>query len=274
MTLAIAEEGTVFEPNHPKLVRVDVPLARLPSAFDGFTIVQLSDFHYDDLSSIVPIHTAIEVSNRLNPDLIVLTGDFVTVSMWADYLHNKAQAANNVDSCAQILAQMRARMGVISILGNHDVASDPRRITESLQFHGIPVLRNGSSPLEKDGQRLWLAGLDDALEGKPDVAATLRGLPANEPVLMLAHEPDFADEVTKHPVDLQLSGHSHGGQMRLPFLGAPYLPEMGRKYPGGLYRIGSLKLYTNIGIGTIRVPVRINCPPEITLLTLRSQGRS
>src|SRR5262249_34591136 len=118
--------------------------------------------------------------------------------------------------------------------------------------------------------RLWLAGVDDVIEGKPDMDRTLRGIPGNEAVILLAHEPDFADQVVQYPVDLQLSGHSHGGQVRIPLIGAPYLPELGRKYPWGLRRIGRLTLYTNVGIGTIRVPFRWNCPPEITLITLRA----
>jgi len=112
--------------------------------------------------------------------------------------------------------------------------------------------------------------VDDVLEGKPSLDLTLNGIPPGEPVILLAHEPDWADYVAKHPVDLQISGHSHGGQIRLPLIGAPYLPVLGRKYPWGLRRIGPLTLYTNCGIGTIRIPMRLNCPPEITLFTLRS----
>ena len=112
--------------------------------------------------------------------------------------------------------------------------------------------------------------MDDILSGKPRLDLALRGIPADEPVVLLAHEPDWADYVANHPVDLQLSGHPHGGQIRIPFIGAPYLPPLARKYPWGLRRIGGLTLYTNSGIGTIEVPTRLNCPPEVTLITLRS----
>jgi predicted MPP superfamily phosphohydrolase len=125
-------------------------------------------------------------------------------------------------------------------------------------------------PLEQAGARLWLCGVDDVIEGRPNLDVTLKGIPPNEPVVLLLHEPDAADHVAKYPVDLQLSGHSHGGQVRLPFVGAPFLPDLARKYPWGLRRIGRLTLYTNIGLGTIRVPVRFHCPPEITLFTLRA----
>jgi predicted MPP superfamily phosphohydrolase len=128
-------------------------------------------------------------------------------------------------------------------------------------------------PLERGTHRLWLAGIDDVLRGRPDLGAAIGKIPANEATILLAHEPDFADEASLLPIDLQLSGHSHGGQIWIPGIGAPWLPPLSRKYPRGLYQIGKLTLYTNIGIGTIRAPIRINCPPEITLITLRV-GRS
>jgi uncharacterized protein len=268
--LAIAEDGSILEPNYPKLARIEVPLARLPAAFDGFTIAQLSDFHYDEYFTVVPIRAAVEMVNRLNADLVVLTGDFVTTSVLKDYLHNAKQAANQAEPCAQILGQLRAGLGTVASMGNHDAASDPARISGVLQSHGIRVLRNQAIPLERGGGRIWLAGLDSIMEGKPDIESTLRGIPKSETVVVLMHEPDFADVATKYPVDLQLSGHSHGGQIWIPGIGAPWLPDFAQKYPRGMYRIGGLTLYTNIGLGTIRVPVRLNCPPEVTLFTLRA----
>jgi predicted MPP superfamily phosphohydrolase len=116
-----------------------------------------------------------------------------------------------------------------------------------------------------------LPGIDDVLEGRPDVGRTLEKIPPAEMTILLAHEPDFADEASLTPVDLQLSGHSHGGQVWIPGIGAPWLPALARRYPRGLYKVRDLTLYTNIGLGTIRAPVRINCPPEITLITLRSK---
>lgn len=124
--------------------------------------------------------------------------------------------------------------------------------------------------LENGGQKLWLAGVDDVYEGAPDLKKTLSNIPDEDCVILLCHEPDYADTVREYSVDLQLSGHSHGGQIRLPLIGPPYLPELGRKYPIGMYNFGHLTLYTNVGIGTIRIPARWNCPPEITLFTLHS----
>jgi hypothetical protein len=161
-------------------------------------------------------------------------------------------------------------MGTFAILGNHDGEADPERVAGALQDHHIPVLRNRSIGLERGASRIWLTGIDDVLSGFPDLVAAIKKIPANETTILLAHEPDFADEAAMYPVDLQLSGHSHGGQIWIPGLGAPWLPPLSIKYPRGLYRVGNLTLYTNMGIGTIRAPIRINCPPEITLITLRA----
>jgi len=267
--LAIAEEGSILEPNYPKLKRIEVSLPRLPEAFEGFTIAQLSDFHYDEFFTIVPIRAAVEMTNVLNADLIALTGDFVTTSFLKDYLHNAAEAANQAEPCAKVLQTLRSRIATVAIMGNHDAASDPVRISRTLESHGITVLLNQALPVERDGARIWLAGLDSMMEGKPEIERTLHPIPKSEAVVLLMHEPDFADVAAKHPVDLQLSGHSHGGQIWIPGIGAPWLPDFGQKYPRGMYRIGGLPLYTNIGLGTIRVPVRLNCPPEVTLITLR-----
>jgi predicted MPP superfamily phosphohydrolase len=266
-TLALAEDTVIREPNHPELVKIDMPLARLPAAFDGFTIAQLSDFHYDEVFSIVPIRRAIEMVNRLNPDLVVLTGDFVTVPMFS--LDSQRQSAKVAEPCAKLLSQLRSRLGSFAVLGNHDVESDAGFVTASLQSHGITVLRNRSQVVEQDGARLWFCGLD-SLDRDPRLDLALRGVPGDDAVILLVHEPDFADEASGYSVDLQLSGHSHGGQIWLPGIGAPWLPEHARKYPRGHYTVGALPLYTNVGLGTIRMPVRLNCVPEVTLFILHA----
>jgi uncharacterized protein len=206
--------------------------------------------------------------NGLQPDLVVVTGDFVT-SRGRPRRAVALQAAKVIEPCALLLAQIRARSGILAALGNHDVDTDAAHIVEVLQSHDIQVLRNRSVPLEREGKRLWLCGVDDILHGKPKLDLALKGIPPEEPVVLLAHEPDWADYVANHPVDLQLSGHSHGGQIRIPFMGAPYLPLLARKYPWDC-DCGRLALYTNVGIGTIEVPMRLDCPPEVTLITLRS----
>lgn len=266
-TLALAEDTVMREPNHPELVRIDMPLPRLPAAFDGFTIAQLSDFHYDQVFSVVPIRRAIEIVNRLHPDLVVLTGDFVTVPVFA--FHDRRRFASIAEPCAKLLSQLRSRLGAIAVLGNHDVHSDPELVTAALESHGIQVLRDRSQAFERNGRRLWFCGLD-SLEANPNIEQALLGVPKDEALVLLVHEPDFVDQASRHSIDLQLSGHSHGGQVWIPGIGAPWLPRYGRKYPRGRYTVRALPLYTNIGLGTIRLPLRLNCRPEVTLFTLRA----
>jgi len=267
--LALAEDSTILEPNHPILKAIDVRLARLPAAFDGFTIAQLSDFHYDERSAS-PITTAIEIVNSLRPDVVVLTGDFVTVPPLHLQFHFAQRALRAAEPCASLLAHLQPRLGTVAVLGNHDVDSNAPRITAILQSHGIPVLRNRSIPLEDRGSRIWLCGLDSLeADPDPDMDLALQPVPREELVVLLVHEPDYADEAANYPIDLQLSGHSHGGQIWLPGIGAPWLPPFARKYPRGMHRIGPLTLYTYMGLGTIRLPIRLNCPPEVTLFTLR-----
>jgi predicted MPP superfamily phosphohydrolase len=206
--------------------------------------------------------------NGLHPDLIVLTGDFVSVPTFRVGEEADHRAALAAEPCARLLRQMQARHGLWGVLGNHDSYTDPDTVTSALRSQGIQVLGNQSAPIEANGGRFWLSGIDDVLGGRPDLGVTLGSVPGNEATILMAHEPDYADKVSHHPVDLQLSGHSHGGQVRIPLVGPLYLPELARKYVWGLYWIGGLTLYTNPGLGTLGLPVRWNCPPEITFLTL------
>ena len=260
-----AADSLFFEPNHPRIIRKEIALRRWPSRLDGFTIALLSDFHYDPYFSIHPIGAAVRLVNELRPDLIALTGDFVSVPWFGD----PRKGSSGAEPCAHLLRQMKVPHGMWAVLGNHDVYSNPDHVTDTLQKAGIPVLSNQSVAVEKDGARFWLAGLDDVLGGGTDLAAALHQIPADEATVLMVHEPDYADHVARYPVDLQLSGHSHGGQIKLPLVRPLYLPELAKKYIWGLYKIRELTLYTNAGIGTVEVPVRLNCLPEITLFTLR-----
>ena len=262
---AIAADSLLIEPNRPRLIRKEIALRRWPSRLDGFTIALLTDIHYDPIFSVHPIQSAVEIANSLNPDLITLTGDFVSVP----WIGSAVKAAAHAEPCAQLLAKLRAPYGVWSALGNHDALSDPDRVTNALKTVGIPTLSNQAVAIEKEGARFWLGGVDDVLEGSPDLPSTLQGIPGEEAVVLMAHEPDYADYVAEYPVDLQLSGHTHGGQVRIPFLPPLYLPEMAKQYVWGLFKIWALTLYTSAGIGTVDLPVRWNCPPEVTLITLR-----
>ena len=268
-TVAIAGDAILLEPNRPRIVRQDFFLPRWPERLEGFTVALLSDFHYDPYFSVHPLHAAIAMVNGLRPDLIVLTGDFVSVPLVGD----EKKAAFAAEPCARFLRQMTAPHGLWAVMGNHDDGTDSQHVTRALQAENIQVLANESEAIERDGARIWLAGVNDVLSKTADLSKTLRRVPAGEAVILLAHEPDFADEVSRFPVDLQLSGHSHGGQVRAPLLPPLYLPTLAKKYVWGKYQVGPLALYTNAGLGTVGVPMRLNCPPEITLLTLRPSAK-
>jgi hypothetical protein len=267
-TVAISGDSILLEPNRPRIVRRDFSLSRWPERLNGFTIALLSDFHFDPYFSVHPLHTAVPLVNGLHPDLIVLTGDFVSAPLFGD----DAKGALAAEPCAKVLRQMTAPHGLWAVMGNHDFNTDQAHVIHALQAEGIRVLENESTAIERDGARFWLAGVNDVLSRTADLSETLRKVPTGEAVVLLAHEPDFADEASKFPIDLQLSGHSHGGQVRIPLLPPLYLPAMAKKYVLGAYQVGPLPLYTNAGIGTVGVPVRLNCPPEITLITLKCPG--
>jgi uncharacterized protein len=267
--VAVAGDGLLLAPNFPRIVRQEFHLQRWPEHLNGFTVAVLSDFHYDPYFSIHPLHAAIPMVNKLHPDLVALVGDFVSVPAFGD----DRKGALNAEPCARLLQQITAPHGLWAVMGNHDDGTDPQHVTRALQAQNIQVLANQSQPIDQDGARFWLAGVNDVMSGSADLSKTMRGVPAGEPVILLAHEPDFADEAAEFPIDLQLSGHSHGGQIRLPFLPPLYLPELAKKYIWGTYHVGSLTLHTSAGLGTIGIPMRLNCPPEITLLTLRPSAK-
>lgn len=264
--IALAGDGLLLEPNRPRIVRQNFLLPRWPERLNGFTIALLSDFHYDPYFSIHPMRAAIPMVNSLRPDLIVLAGDFVSVPV----IGSERKGALAAEPCAHLLRELTAPHGLWAIMGNHDYLTDGKHVTSALQAENIRVLANQSEAIERDGARFWLSGVNDVLSFTADLSKTLHSVPAGEAVVLLAHEPDFADEASRFPIDLQLSGHSHGGQIRIPLLPPLFLPEMAQKYFRGTYRIGPLSLYTTAGLGTVSVPMRLNCPPEITLLTLHS----
>lgn len=261
---ALLADACFIEPDHLVVEKIEANLPRLDKKLDGLKIVQLSDFHYVDVRDGGLIRRAVELANGLSPDLVVLTGDYVTASD----RHPKL-AARNAAPCAEILSDLRAPMGVFGVLGNHDQC-DPEFVTHALETRGITMVRNRALSLERSGARFWVAGVDDVLERRARLELALQPILPDDLTILLAHEPDFADEVRKFPVDLQLSGHSHGGQIRLPLVGMPYLPPLAKKYPLGYRRLGSLSLYTNRGLGTTFLPMRFNAPPEVTFITLRS----
>jgi hypothetical protein len=249
-----------------EIVYSTVTLPRLPDPFAGFKIVQISDFHFQEYTEAAFVEAVVRRVNEVAPDLVVLTGDFVS----SNPLPRRLSAGMSYH-CAEILGRIQCPLRY-AILGNHDGLVGARVVTDALLTHAIPVLANSSVALERDGRRLWLAGIQDALEGRPNLAAALPAgrNPDPEPLILLAHEPDFADYAIGRQISLVLSGHTHGGQVRIPFLPPLLLPEMGTRYVEGLFRLrDGMQLYVNRGIGAVNLPFRFRCPPEISVITLQ-----
>jgi len=231
-----------------------VVLRGLPAAFDGLRVAHLSDIHHSLYISLRTVERAVEATNELRPDLVALTGDFVTFS--PDYIAPVARA----------LGKLRARLGIFAVLGNHDFRAGAEQVARELRRHGVEVLRNSHTAVAADGQKLWLIGVDDIWYGC-DLAGAARGLPASGAKILLCHNPAIITRAARYGFDLVLSGHTHGGQVRLPVLGSFYKAT---RFANGWDRLRNTQIYVTRGLGKVVVPFRIGCPPEIALLELRA----
>jgi predicted MPP superfamily phosphohydrolase len=247
-----------------------VRLQKLPREFSGLRILHLTDIHHSLYFSQRAVLEAVELANQLQPDLVVLTGDYITYSRAF------------VEPAAELLASLRARLGVYAVLGNHDFRVGADAVTRAFRRRGIEVLRNRHTVLRAGSRRLTLAGVDD-ISYHADVTRALRGAPGAAPAILLSHSPAILPSAARHGVGLVLSGHTHGGQVRLPILdrllterGKTQRPRRPRarwdRFQMGWYRQAETLLYISRGIGTVVVPLRLGCPPEMPLFTLEPGG--
>jgi uncharacterized protein len=240
-----------FEVNH-----IDITLPKLDRAFNGYRIVQISDLHAGDGTDRSYLEKVVESVNAEQPDLIVITGDHIT-----------RKPKQNLD-LLDTLAKLQSRDRTISILGNHDVFDDAAPVRQAIQQAGITLLENNIYTLKRADATLHIAGVGDVFAKEDKLDQILAQLPATGAAIMLAHEPDFADKTAATGrFGLQLSGHSHGGQIRVPFF-AGYVPMLAEKYPLGRYQVGQMIQYTNRGIGLVKLYARFNCRPEISVFNL------
>lgn len=261
----------VFERHWIETVHREIAIGGLPAAFDGMKVAQLSDIHLDEFTEPFLLQEAIDEINRARPDVVLLTGDYVSAELLPRNLTAKAAW-----QCGSMLSQLQCPHRY-AIFGNHDIWAGEEHVGEALSGNGIKVLKNSYLPLERDGARMWITGIDDPVCGSPDpdkaIPSSIRHQPG-EPIILMCHAPDFVDELRDHPagraVSFVLSGHTHGGQIRLPFVGALHLPPGGRNYVEGMFQVGPMQLYVNRGIGSVGVPFRFDCRPEITIFTLRT----
>lgn len=247
----------LVEPARPHLEHVTLHIPALPAGLEGLRIGQISDIHLGMPHSAQNFAWAVAQMRREQPDLLAITGDFVSFR-------------RSIPAVAPFLRDLRAPLGVYAVPGNHDYWEDIDAIQAGLESLGIPLLINEHRRLCWNGAECWLVGIDDMWDGRPDLAAALRGIPAGACTLLLSHAPDIADESARHAIQLQLSGHTHGGHLRLPWLGPITLPRFGVRYVMGQYTVGGMALYVSRGLsGT---PLRLFCRPEATVITLRCAG--
>jgi uncharacterized protein len=258
---------SAWEAHRPVLERIEIRLRKLPPAFDRYTIAQLTDIHYNEYLHESYYRHVVERVNDLHPDLIALTGDFITTPLV--HYERAAVARAIAPPCAEALSAIRARDGVFAVLGNHDHYCSAPIVAAALRAKNIPVLVNEVRPITRGGERIWLCGVDSWFGKTYHPKLALNAAPPGDCRVVMLHEPDCADEISQLGADFMMAGHSHGGQVRIPLLGAPVLPSKGRKYPIGLRTVNGMQLYTSRGIGLIHLPIRFDCPPEITLYTLR-----
>lgn len=199
------------------------------------------------------------------PDILLLTGDFL-IGHSFDAI-SEAHLQDLIDQ----LSPLTKLIPSFGVLGNHDYWTRAAAVREALQSCHVTDLTNTTSTISRGNEQLHLCGVDDIWEGSVQLEEVVAKLKDNSAAILLAHEPDFADVSARTGrFDLQVSGHSHGGQVVIPFYGPPILPYLGRKYPGGLYKVGTMLQYTNRGVGMIDPAVRLNCPPEITVFHLQA----
>ncbi len=251
-----------IEPAWLSVERVDLPLPRLAGALAGKTVALLTDIHISQFTPAAKLLSVVESVNALTPDWVCITGDFI---------------CSGSDQAGDLIEPLRKlESPAFAVLGNHDLHGRGMTVVESLAETPVTLLRNHSIPLDAS---LWLSGLDDTWYGRPNLKRTLADVPPQTATLLMAHEPDYFDQViaADAPVAVQFSGHTHGGQVRLPRLTpdeqgnmtwAPVLPRFGQRYSMGLYQVDERYVYTNRGIGAWPLPYRVNCRPEITLFTL------
>ena len=267
--LGVGLYSSEWERHNIETAEHTVALPDLADSLHGMRLVQISDIHFHEFSEAYYIREVVRRVNALQPDVVMLTGDFVSDSP-RSHAYGRAQSY----SCAEILQAIACPVRY-AVMGNHDAEVGVAAVIDALQTHGIPVLENRYLPIERDGRRIWLAGVANvtAHMARLELAVPPKTTRGRDPVVLMAHEPDFLDHVAQYGgVDFMVSGHTHGGQVRLPLTGPLVLPPLGRKYVEGFFQMGPTRLYVNRGIGTVGAPVRFLCRPEITVFTLSAAG--
>ncbi|MGX6442125.1 metallophosphoesterase [Neobacillus sp. K501] len=253
-----------IEPSLLEINALDIRHPSIPLSFDGIKIVQFSDTHLGFHYTVKQFKTLIKKINQLQPDLIFFTGD----------LMDEPNKFAEIHKIVPILQELNPPLGKYCVFGNHDHGGYGSDIYRNLmELSNFTVLLNESRPIiQNDGSKIYLIGIDDHMLGRPNLDLAQKQVPSEAFKMLLSHAPDVADEAFTYQIQWQLSGHSHGGQVKIPFVGALVIPPYAQNYPEGLYSIGEnnpLSLYVNRGIGTTRLPFRFMAKPELTVFTLK-----
>ena len=255
-----------YEPSHVEVSKVRLTLPRLARSFSGMRVVQVSDFHYGGWMNTERLTDVLQMVIDQSPDLVTITGDFV---MGEQRFHQEVM--DKLGEMTVVLKTLSEKVLTLGSLGNHDYKLDRTAVMDALDKAGIVSLNNSVHTFVHGSDQLHFAGVDDVLKRHARMDLLLPQIPEDGCTILLAHEPDYADVSARTGrFDLQISGHSHGGQVILPFLGPPVLPHLAHKYPMGLYRVMDMYQYTNRGVGMTTPYVRFNCRPEITVFTLEA----
>lgn len=253
-----AAYSRLIEPYNYWISQNDIFIRDLPAAFEGFRITQLTDIHHSRILGISEVRRVISLAQQTKPDMFVLTGDYST------------SYRRYIEPCAEALAALSAPEGVWAVLGNHDHYTDPELTTRALERNHIAVLNNAHTTLRRASDSLQLSGIDDWSWNSTDWARAFSGLDAKTPTILLSHQPTVLDLEQTRNVSLIVSGHTHGGQLKFPLIGAPasrFTNDL--KYARGLFRRGETQLYVSSGTGVIGLPLRFGVRPEIAVLRLR-----
>lgn len=256
-------QAAILEPRTIEVNHQPITIPKLPEQFHGFRIIQLSDIHHSPFLSETEIAEAARRVNDLQPDLVVLTGDYIS--------HSK----DFIAGCARALGTLRANHGVFAVLGNHDHWTDGAGMAQALRAVGIRVLENENLLIERDTVTIRLLGIDDSTVRRDDLGRALDGTHDTETRILLAHNPSIIREAARAGIDLVLSGHTHGGQINWRLLigrenrkTQRWLRRPSRRLMRGYACFGETHIYVNRGLGTVVLPLRYGCPPEISVIEL------
>ena len=248
-----------IEPHWFKVTEHTVCIPKLPSAWDGVRIAHITDIHLGQYTSYDQIRDIVDISNAQNPDIVVLTGDYITKSK------------TPLGPLVEAFRSLQAKLGKFAVLGNHDYNNSTQAIINHAKSAGIEMMRNEHRFITKQGSPICIAGVEDLWTKRIDASKSLKGVRKNIPTILLCHNPDYAEMLPDDVnIDLMICGHTHGGQVKIPFCDAPVLPIRHKKYAEGLVKGPRCPVFISRGLGMVGIKVRFNCRPELPIITLKS----